>query len=1084
MADLTTTGTVARGLLIPDWRITLASIWDAESSYDTASSVAGVPVPDRDTDMVLRATGPQTDGGSVQVMAQEGGFPGPDGARYVWKNTADAATAWRGWNPPNSAAVWESFAFESGAVNGFGNPHAVTLPDDTVVVAADQLDGLDRYVVAFVRSTAGTWTGPVYIDQWVDGTAANNRFPGLLLLPSGRLCCYYFDRDPVNDIVNVSMSYSDDGGATWAIGQRGCLPASWDTDGTPEYTPGRVRVAYKDGQYLMLVWLTVSGSGGTYPELLLQYASDNGVRFSLIAQPDEETPEQSAGYPDVVVSGGRFHVGYITALASTAASEGRVRSFANAFSSMWSASVTDLGEIHGEAGAGNTLTEGSLTLCVDDDGTVYVAGTDASGGDIALYQTVDHGLTWTGFLTPFNTSTTSSRLARFSATMQRCRMVLVHNWESSAAGGNSLGALYFGGYTTVTLPAITQFGRVTDRHSWRQCSIAIDLPTVHGWTDPGSTGVLALAGAAARYAQATCDAGETVTRDLLIAGPVTEDDGVMCRLALAPQGGADSVAVLFDDGGTASYEAKIVATPTLLIFSDGIAATPIGSSQVIAGAAGIEVLIALRGTSAAAWWRPMTTSEDATWTFIATTTALTDGGGGALAGPNTARIRRSFTSSSGTHTSRWHYAYATGGATITDTLAEGQTNPDDLFGRTFSPSRVYVEDSVRIQTVDGPAFRGDTWTIASRSAVAVHNILPSVAPSPEVGWRSLTTTHSMDIAFDLDVDGEEGSFFENAAIGLYLDRHNVSSVAVQISATGAAWSSLGTVDTRIAVSYTATGNAIVTTNETEGPYVQPDEFVGGYFQYEDGTIRKIVRNTEGVLGVLPETNRAVRIYVEGHDGTEDAAGAGYIWPPRVLIVFWLREATASRRGIKITLRPGNTTPAPPEGYYQIGAAALGPMEFFGQQYEHGRQRSLEPNVDVVENRTGARRSRRLGRARRIVQVSWPNGVDMTEISGSDAAPDHYTDGAIDDPLPLSIRYSTPEHLMGVVDQLDGPHRLVVYCASVALEADDGPVVHRLGRAGGAIYGRITSPVDLEAFLGDELESEVARIGPLVIEEEL
>jgi hypothetical protein len=1072
--DLTTDAIVFRGLLIPDPRISADTLWDAESDYDTASTVPGMPVPDRDTDMVLVATGTQTDGGSIEVMASSGGFPGPDGARFVWRNTADGADEWRGWDPPNVPQTWEVVLYTSAPINGYKNPHGVVLPDDSILVAFDEFDGTNHLVRVKKRDASGTWGGTVTVRTWVDGLAAHNRFPCLLLLPSGRVLCYYVDYDLVNDEANVGMSYSDDDGATWQIGQPGCLPDSWATGGGgTTYDPTRVRVAYKDGQYVMILALTASA--GTYTDVLVQYASDNGARFQLVDQSDTTTLAEAGTCPDVVAAGGKFHAG---------APEIGVVSFVSAFTSIFSLTATDLAAIGAE-----------FALCVDDDNTVYAYGLDASLGYLYVYQTVDNGTTWDAFSAPgyaFFSGDATSVLDRFSAVCQRGRVVLLHNWSAATAtDGNCICATYFGGYTSVPMPPMTEFGAVTARLWTAYTWIATDLiEDVFGnATDPGSTGAAALAGATQRYLEVTCDAGESYTRDINVVETVSATDGVFLRYSVAPQGGTDTTTIRLDMGATA-YEIKVAITAAVLAVTDGQSGTAVGVPQSVSGTAGVDVLIFMRNDAASVWWRQRSTSEDALWTFVGTTTALTDiGGASGLGAGVEARIRRQFESTVGTVTCRWFSLSYTAGPTITNTWAEGMTNPDDLFGRTFSPNAIFVEDGVYIQTVDGPAFAGDTWTITPRSNVSMMNILPRVAPSPRVGGRTLTDAADTIIAWDLDADTDtpEGAFVGNQVMGCYLEAINFPGVAFQTSPDDTTWTG-SNIDLRTAVAYVAKGNSVRFSSTSAAPYVIRDELVGGYFEYGSGEVRKIVANTEGTLGAS-EGGRGAILVVEGASGAETETGTGpstgYIWPPRALIIRYLPTADAIR-GVRLVLNPDGETPDTLEGRFQIGTAAIGPLVIFGTEYAWGRQLSIEPNVQVEENRSGARRSRVRGPSRRVVQVAWPDPVDVSQVALGNVSPDYYGNGLEDDPLGVALRGDTPLLLYGLLSEIDGPHLPVVYCPYIEhlSSANAYGLVYTLQRAAGAIYGRITSPVDLENVLGDEHEDELLRIGPLVIEEEV
>ena len=103
-----------RALAIPDPRWLAANISAADTTITQANPRPGVPVANRKTPMVLETSGEQAAGQSLIVATQKGGQPGPLGASFVWKNAADPATRWRGWDTPTAIASGEAVTWETG----------------------------------------------------------------------------------------------------------------------------------------------------------------------------------------------------------------------------------------------------------------------------------------------------------------------------------------------------------------------------------------------------------------------------------------------------------------------------------------------------------------------------------------------------------------------------------------------------------------------------------------------------------------------------------------------------------------------------------------------------------------------------------------------------------------------------------------------------------------------------------------------------------------------------------------------------------------------------------------------------------
>lgn len=1058
-SNLTTTSTVFRGLLVPDHRITADSIWAAESDYDTASCVAGLPEAQQDTDMVLQATGSQSDGGSLDIVAKRAGFPGPDGATFIWKNTAD--TEYRGWDPPHTISSWEAIEWNDSGTFEPKYPHLVKLADDQLLVVYSVYNGATQTVRTRRRSTSGTWASAVTVETDA-GASGDLISPCLLVQPSGRILCFHFNHDGTNDLVNVRMWYSDDDGDNWTLGQNGCLVEDIDATG---YTVSKVRVAYSNGQYLLVVAMEDIDTPPAYPLKLAQYASNDGVKFNLVDVSDGTTAAEEGADPDICVAGGRF----IVSLTRNT-SLGKSRTIANAYSSIFNAT-----EVAGDIVAGSSL-------CVDDDGTVYAVGPSS------VARSIDLGESWVGFGVYFTGATFTlwyysdgtSIVCNVSAVCQRGRVVVVHNWNSDAgAADDSLGCAYLGGYTNVCMPGRSEYDSVLGRAYFWRTYLPFDLPSDNGWTaTPTGAPVAALTSGVLRI---TNDAGETLEYSQTPLS-VTAQGGMICRFVVAQNGSGMGYVRLRYDAGATDYEAEVrVTSGTVKLWDVAGAAELLTVNR--SNNLGVEILFALKGDAARVWYRAPSTTEDKIWTEL--------GQGNVTGAASTAnRVLFGATNTSAgagdrTDFKEFHYGESTS-IGIRNLIEDDFTAPDDLYGRTFSTSPTYVEDGVSIAAVDGPAFVGDEWVIAARSEFAVTNIIPSVAPSPRRPWRSSSTAADTLIAWDLDADTTtpEGSFFGNTIYGCYLEGINFAGVALQTSPDGVTWSGSNR-DLRTSAAYSAKGNAVRFTSSASAPYVQRNELVGGHFQYASGQIRKIIANTEGTLNAQ-DVSRGAVIHVEGASGAETETGTGYIWPARVLIIGYAVGGADTLRGIRLSIRPSSATPAPPEGYFQIGTAVIGPISIFGTQYGRGRRLSIEPNVTVTTASDGSRRSRVRGPSRKVVQIAWPDAVDGTSVTMGSVSPDWYGDGLTDDPLAIALRHDTPQMLAGLLEQIDGPHLPVVYCPFInhQTSANSFGLVYTLQHAAGAIYGRITSSVELESALGDEQQSEAFRVGSITIEEEV
>ena len=124
----------------------------------------------------------------------------------------------------------------------------------------------------------------------------------------------------------------------------------------------------------------------------------------------------------------------------------------------------------------------------------------------------------------------------------------------------------------------------------------------------------------------------------------------------------------------------------------------------------------------------------------------------------------------------------------------------------------------------------------------------------------------------------------------------------------------------------------------------------------------------------------------------------------------------------------------------------------------------------------------LGPARRMVELSWTEGWDSSNASGT--KPDSYDHLNADSLSAVGVR-DAPTVLAGALDRLRGAEQPVVYLPRIPPGDgnDEGVVRPVLGRSR-HLYGRITSNITTQAILGDEDSSEVVAINAVVIEEEL
>jgi hypothetical protein len=420
--------------------------------------------------------------------------------------------------------------------------------------------------------------------------------------------------------------------------------------------------------------------------------------------------------------------------------------------------------------------------------------------------------------------------------------------------------------------------------------------------------------------------------------------------------------------------------------------------------------------------------------------------------------------------------------------ADGQTNPDDLFGRNYSGAPLFFTKNTRVAMTDGPSFEKDNWLVDIRWLYALNNTLPTIAPSPSQGWRSNNKVNGSFIAWQRNPDATD-AYTGSGLYAIHLEKVNFKSATVTVK-SGGSWAAAGTLTLSKAINFTRKGNTVKATGTTGGQtmaWVGFNELKGCTFEDAAGVTAKISHNTEGFT-FQNEGGKAAVIYLDPDTYTQaglGTSGVGAVWYSRGSHIFEL--ADMDFEGIRIEPSPSGVT-LPYEAYHEIGQAVFGSVSVFGMDYSRERMLTNTANTELTTMRDGSRHSYKAGSSRRQVRFSWAEGVDVTQ------ARTEYTSGTSAEPTTVKFiqssgadvanRFDTPLAMYTLVDYLDGPGLPLVYLPYIETQESAGSVSYVVSRAKGAIYGRLMSPVTIEQDVGAEEVSEVFRINSITIEEEV
>jgi hypothetical protein len=1064
MSGVDVSQTAHRGLLIPDPRI---EIWEDEcTGLEQAGPLPGVPVPAQDTKLALKTTGTQSAAGALVLQTLRSGFPGPDGASFVWRNDADATDHYRGWDVPAVLTGWEAVRWTDGTglnLRETSDPHAVTLSDGTVLCAHYSRNFVPlsyRVSVSIRHRTTGAWSHVLVYSQDTAPTTDFN--PCLLVLPSGRVQLYHYVYDSTTTSSQVRMWFSDDGGATWSLGQDYCL------DTPIAGSPQRLRVAFASNTVLLLAQ-GVSGSDNN----LHQYAAnDEGTQFRSV-----ETLTNFGGPHDIVSYQGLFLVFYVSATTNGPA----FRRLGNA-----NRALSDSVELSADSDPTTEVwrtgaTDGDLAACVDEAGAIYVFGRQPSVNQPCIsMRSSDGGETWSGMgqssvgsgVSVWWYANDASTYPRdFSATPQGGRILILHNWNANPGDeDDSLGCAYLGGWSTVVMPGYSRFPSELSRVSYERTWLPFELPGDLDWTRTAAAGLEDLTDGKLRVRAA---AGDT---NYYSKSPTSSlAQGFTWRHCMAQVDGGDitsdtcSILIRLGDGAATSYAVRIRTSPAGFRVLDS-AGTILGT-VLIDMTTGIDFKFAIGIASFQMWYRPRSMDPDRD--FIAGPSSTTLPNGGALGNLLEWGVRTPGATDAEQHHWESHHAH---GAYNGYGLASGQENPAELFGRPFAapPFRTYVDDGVYVTANRGPTIRGDQWAIDTRYRYEKERVLKG---SKRVKHRT-TTLGTQRFAYRLSTAGD--AYAGNDIIGIGLFGCNVPNVKIYGYQSGA-WTLLANLQRYSGMdtlNYERAGNTVrcgPAAGNPDNPYFLLNEFGGleGYFAYDATTSRRILEMFEGRWVPSTSSGKRATIVLDDADSGDPASGnTGKLVPADSVILLHLQGQTYTGIAIEY-VTPGGAVPTPPEAYFETGRHIVGPVIVHANDYSLGRVIELEDGVELDEARDRTVVSKVVAPPRRMVEYAWNELLDETGIRDGD--PDFVTLNTAAGSEPVASRGEAGFQYEGAVRLLNGKHSEVVYLATIP-RLTGGGTSTVLNRRGQFVLGRLTAPARIEMVGGEELDTEFYRTG--------
>ena len=1025
------------------------------STAGQAGPRAGVPTPSNANGvrplLSLGATGAQDQDTTITVKTARGGNVGNAAAIWTQQITGPSVEDYRGYDAQNLTV---GFVGVTWSENGSQvNPHEIELSDGTTLVAYQQRVGVGDWnirVRAYDPDTDTYASAVLVVSGLYDSV---DPCPYLLLLPDGRILCFYWNTDATTLYTTIDIMLSSDNGATWTTyaTQVTDLFGVTGSGATVEYTPRRMVFEIVQGQMIGFYWLTGDAATGSDPadsrETVWQLASgDMGATFVTVGHnydcilPTVKTVDVTCKLLFGTIENG---VAYITARLKTV--------------TPWTLFTTDAtsaespgilcGKNDGSGGGARTASKVGLTMCLIGD-LLWMYGissySSAIHGQISVNSVSGGTYPYTYWsLVPatwfYDGQATSTEYPQnFTACGLRGQARLHCNFESTAGTYDSkLSRFDIGGYSTRTMPrngSYTNYWPLYSYAIWTNTYAPTGVPTTYGWTHTGA-GTQDITTAPGWLYNAT----SANTSYDSITPTIGADEGmiVLFRLKVVSGGSVSSTAVGADlrvASVATQHQAALQCSTTQIRVRDVFGAVDLGT-VTLDMTAGVDVLIAVNFGKVSAWVRLSAADWDRKWTTIINGGTLTDGG---ALGTDLLRFGNI---TAGTGVSEWSMVNYVLGSDLDagSVLADGFTNPDDLHAFPYAVHPLWLTAGVSITARNGPTFPGDVFTIYPFAEYALSFALPrgdatsraeiqgGTRPSPQVETRSIDTV-DMGATAAWAWNFTAGEIDIPPVLLVHVEGLNTASAYVRTHAPGGISTSRGTLDMTegaAGLAFLRDGNTIrcdTATPSTDNPFFQPNMLAGGYVDFGGGVVRPIVTNTCGNW-TDAGTAEPPTITIDGDDSEPASGTMSVIWPRATFVLY--SDGTINADGIDLYWS------APPdtyEGYIKVGAVAVCTGYVLYDVPTWGNVDDQAPTAEVYSSQWGADRPRQIAAARRVIELPFTTTYSDQRLVAANAVVGEriYFRATSSASPPVAASMDTARKLMGVWSEVQGAAVPVVW----------------------------------------------------------
>ncbi|MBF42755.1 MAG: hypothetical protein CMD97_05830 [Gammaproteobacteria bacterium] len=1076
---------VMRGFMLPYPVNVNSMLWDSESSFTEQNPRAGIAESNQEGMNILTSGTMETNPLITIETARAGGvnLESGKGASFYWRETGDVTNY--GYDVPVTIQGYEQILESNTLTKDYNYPNAVfTVNGNLIIATAEKAVSPFGLTLTTIQGSS-THTTDINVDT---SLPTIDYYPALTNLSNGNVLLAFWKSFNSTDTCQVITYISRDEGITWAKSNDEALDISIDISTATGFTPKRLFLASNENQVL-LIGRAQKNAAATNREGIIQAASSNmAASFKVL----------SSGYTGTtnLVPIGLFVQDEKFRLATIRNSNSCVlydieHAFINvSYIGAFIDTTIYSDDIDIAVFSSGLMTQGEEAHCFKDENNhIYAIFSDTGNNDSKFMRLSTDGNTFSythgkvlfsDVVYMYDSTSTTTNLDYMTGISYHGKNILICNIKSSTTTyDDSVYFIHLGGYTNITLPGTTTV----------QAPINDTLGYYNSWLPfdpPGTASTFSKTGAGTE----TIDDGKMRINsnvEYSVSPTSTLTEGYLIRTVLQPIGNQGATTSL--ERGiklrlldvSNMYIVQLRISKNTLIVRDVNGSTDMGT-YAFGNNVKIEIIISMRGSSIFVYVNKHGSPSKAKRFDLVnesdtTITSASPTGSNEIAWGQ-------FVTDALMNTDFFEFHY-TSGSEYSNML----TSSSDFLGRTFSPfgTYIYINDDLKICTQDTPTYQSDTWDIERTADYPIEKIFFQESSSMVTYWRSQAVSSGSVaenfIAIKLDEGFTTGT---NQSIGsdiicFHLEGINFKNFNIEYyNSSTSSWVILKTVDSTegLTGSFTRENSMVIPGGTSSNPFwMNFNEFVGCIAELDDGAgnvvQREIEFNTSGTFSNVDSKRPEIKLI--NATSSDPSSGTLRILPKKISIVCSLNGIKAIAWAIRITAQETK------DKYFTISNFSFGQVFVFSPQYGRGRSITFEPNVEIFQSEDGTMKPKKKGNAKRIIRVSWADGIDTNFLYNDIENLDYFISSSTSGSQAISTWSDIPISMKGIYDYVAG-EKPIVYLPYIIKSTSSSTDIRIINTDEKHLLGLIDGNLTYDNILGDESENEVLRVASVIIRE--